>query len=203
MAQQDEIGNPSTIFVFGSTDAIVPCYAAALFFKTNPSSIICSGGIAHDGDLLDTGWDKSEAEIFKDIMVGFGVPEEIIHLEEHAKNTADNFELSYRLASDKKLDTSDILIIQKPYMTLRTKLTGLAKLEKVNFKVSSPKLSFTEYSKIVQDKEKLINIIVGDLQRIIEYPKFGFSKKCDIPYKVTESLTFLLDRGYIKHILTN
>ena len=38
--------------------------------------LICCGGMAHLGDLLGTGWDKTEAEMFAEAAERRGVPRE-------------------------------------------------------------------------------------------------------------------------------
>jgi len=46
--------------------------------------------MAHQGDLLATNWDKTEAEVYADEAVALGVPRERIVLEPRAMNTAEN-----------------------------------------------------------------------------------------------------------------
>lgn len=203
MSQQDEHGNPSAIFVFGSTDLIVPAFAAALYFRLRASAIVCSGGIAHQQDLLNTGWDASEAEIMADVLLGFGVPAGVVHLENRSKNTGENFDFSVSLAQSKGLDISDVLVLHKPYMTLRTKLTGLARCGGLRFRVAAPHFSFEQYSRLIMPADKLLNIMVGDFQRIVEYPKKGFSAACTVPPGVQEAFEALTQAGYTKHLLTD
>ena len=63
-----------------------------------------------------------------------------------------------------------MIIVQKPYMERRTFATFAKQRpgEKVEIYITSPQLSFEEYSD--ENVEKVINIMVGDTQRIIEYP---------------------------------
>ena len=44
----------------------------------------------------------------------------------------------------------------------------------VNVQVTSPKLDYDEYFTDELDKTQIIDTMVGDLQRIIEYPKLGY-----------------------------
>lgn len=202
MTQQDEQGNPATIFVFGSTDLIVAAFAAALYFRLRPSAIVCSGGVAHEQDLLSTGWGASEGETMADVLLGFGVPGGVVHIENRSKNTGENFDFSISLAQEKRLDLSDVLVLHKPYMTLRTKLTGLARCHDLRFRVSAPLFSFEQYSRLIMPAYKLLNIMVGDFQRIVEYPKKGFSAACPVPPDVQEAFEALVQAGYTKHLLT-
>lgn len=201
MSKQDEPGNPTAIFVFGSTDLIVAAFAASLYFRLKPDVIICSGGVAHQYDLLKTGWNISEGAIFADVLSGFGVPGNVIYVEDRSKNTGENFDFSLSLAQENHLDLSDVLILHKPYMTLRTRLTGLARCANLRFRVASPLFSFDQYVRLAMQADKLLNIMVGDLQRIIVYPERGFSAPCIIPADVMEAFEELIQAGYTKHLL--
>ncbi|HKS29632.1 MAG TPA: YdcF family protein [Pyrinomonadaceae bacterium] len=201
MSQQDDVGRPSTIFVFGSTDLIVAAFAAALYFRLKPEAIVCSGGLAHEQDLLSTGWDASEADIMADVLRSFGVPPELIHVENNSKNTGENFDFSLSLARDAGLNLSDLLVLHKPYMTLRTKLTGTPRLRDLPFRVAAPLFSFEQYSRLIMPAEKLLNIMTGDFQRIVEYPKKGFSAACSVPPEVQAAFDALVQAGYTKHLL--
>lgn len=202
MSQQDELGNPTALFVFGSTDLIVGAFAASVYFRVKPETIVCSGGVAHEDDLLKTGWNTSEAEIIADVLKGFGVPGEVIQIEDKARNTGENFDFSISLAQKKQLDLSDVLVLHKPYMTLRTRLTGLARCSNLNFRVSAPRFSFDQYSRLAMPVERLLNIMVGDFQRMIEYPKKGFSAPCLVPADVQAAFESLIQAGYTKHLLS-
>ena len=48
----------------------------------------------------------------------------------------------------------------------------------------------------------MINIMVGDLQRIKEYPRLGFQIEQDIPVNAWEAYEELVRRGYTKHLLS-
>lgn len=47
----------------------------------------------------------------------------------------------------------------------------------------------------------LINIMVGDMQRIIEYPKKGFQIHQDVPEKVMAAYKALVKTGYTKQLI--
>ena len=54
------------ILTLGSFDPKAAVHAAALWQAGLAPIVIMSGGIAHRGGLLDTGWDKTEAGVFAD-----------------------------------------------------------------------------------------------------------------------------------------
>jgi hypothetical protein len=49
--------------------------------------------------------------------------------------------------------------------------------------------------------EYVTNVMIGDLQRIIEYPKRGFQIEQDVPENVKEAFEGLVIRGYTEHLL--
>ena len=50
-------------------------------------------------------------------------------------------------------------------------------------------------------KDDVINIIVGDLQRMKEYPEKGFQIVQKIPESVWQAYEKLVDLGYNKHLM--
>lgn len=69
--------------------------------------------------------------------------------------------------------------------------------------LTSPHLSFEAYLEGSIGQDALINIMVGDLQRIIEYPAKGYQIPQDVPDEVMESYRRLLEAGYDKHLITH
>jgi hypothetical protein len=75
-----------------------------------------------------------------------------------------------------------------------------AQWPELDITVTSPKLTFDEYCNYEMGMEKVIHIIVGDLYRIIEYPKLGFQIEQDIPDDVMKSYRSLQQAGYTEFI---
>jgi uncharacterized SAM-binding protein YcdF (DUF218 family) len=86
--------------------------------------VIISGGMAHIGDLLETGWDRTEAEEFSDVMKKAGVHSNKIILETQAQNTGDNFKRSKIVLDAKNIDFDSVIVVTKPYMERRAFATG-------------------------------------------------------------------------------
>lgn len=47
----------------------------------------------------------------------------------------------------------------------------------------------------------IIDKILGDFQRIIEYPKLGFQSSIEIPDNEIADYHFLISKGYYLHLL--
>ncbi len=67
--------------------------------------------------------------------------------------------------------------------------------------VTSPLIPFEEYPDDVISLEEVINIIVGDLQRIKIYPEKGFQIFQEIPNDVWQAYERLVELGYDKHLV--
>ena len=87
-------------------------------------------------------------------------------------------------------------------MESRTYATGKIQWPNVELIVTSPPFpSFAEYVADYFDPDEIINIMVGDLERIKEYPKQGFQTEQSIPTQVWKAYESLVAAGYTKHIL--
>lgn len=201
MIMKHKLNVSDIIFVLGSNDYKVAEYASDLFLKGLAPYILFSGGIAHHDDLLSTGWNKAEAEIFADIAISKGIPKDRIIIENKAKNTGENVLYTEKILKKAGIIFSNVIAVQKPYMERRTFATIKVHWPNVNLMVSSPPIDFEDYVSNNKDKECLINIMVGDLQRIIEYPKLGFQIEQKVPNEVLNAYHFLVGKGYDKHLI--
>lgn len=189
------------ILVLASHDIRVAEYAAGLMLKNYAPMIILSGGSAHQNDLLATGWDVTEAEKFAEIAMQMGVPKEKIIIENKSTNTGENIIITKNLLAERGLDFNTFILVQKPYMERRTLATFQKQWPEKDFVVTSPNISFYQYPNADISKEDVINIMVGDLQRIKIYPDKGFQTYQEIPQKVWDAYEQLVKFGYASHLL--
>ena len=164
-----QIKKADCIFILGSHDLNVARYGASLFLEGWAPLLAVSGGVAHAEDLLDTGWKKSEGEMFADIAIHMGVPGEKILVEDRAKNTGENFQFTEALFKKRGIDPKTVIIVQKPYMERRSLATGLMRWSHRELIVVSTPVSYEEYVNGEIPKDKIINSLVGDLQSIKLY----------------------------------
>jgi len=186
------------IFVLGSHDTRVAGRAADLFLQGYAPYIVFSGGL---GNLTTGIFQKPEAEIFADIAIARGVPKDKILIENRSTNTGENVQFTKQLLAERGLDFHSFILVQKPYMERRTYATFKKVWPEKEFIVTSPTLSFEAYPTEEISKEKVINIMVGDLQRIREYPARGFQIPQDIPDEVWAAYEKLVAAGYRSHLI--
>jgi uncharacterized SAM-binding protein YcdF (DUF218 family) len=184
------------ILTLGSFDPQAAVHAARLYRAGLAPVIIMSGGIAHQGGLLETGWDKSEARVFADMAIGAGVPAEAILLEEQAQNTGDNFAFGRAVARDAGLDLRTLLVVAKPYMTRRGFATGRKVWPEAELLMQCEDIGMADYFAREPDPERTLLALVGDLHRIMVYPELGFSIAQEVPPAVHQALQALVEAGY-------
>jgi uncharacterized SAM-binding protein YcdF (DUF218 family) len=186
--------------VLGSNDVRVAKYAAHLFLDDWAPLLVASGGY---GVLTKDLYNKPEAELFADIAVEAGVPREKILVEGQSTNTGQNFMLTAELLASKGIMINRAIVIQKPYMERRTYATGRKFWPGVELIVTSPPIAYEDYPNQTISKDLMINIMVGDLQRIREYPAKGFQITQDMPDEVWAAAQKLINLGYNKHLISN
>jgi len=69
--------------------------------------------------------------------------------------------------------------------------------------LASPHLTLDEYFTPELDAEKIINIIMGDLQRLWVYARKGWSSAQDFPGEVQEAYRRLEELGFTKHLIAS
>ncbi len=186
------------ILALGSNDLRVAEYAAELYVQGFAPQLMFSGNA---GALTRGKFAKSEAETFAEIAVRKGVPREAILIEPESTNTGENIANSRRVLAARELDPETIILVQKPYMERRTYATFMSFWPGKRLIVSSPPISFADYPTAQLPKDLVINIMVGDLQRIRDYPAKGFQIAQEIPNEVWQAFEQLVALGYTKHLI--
>jgi uncharacterized SAM-binding protein YcdF (DUF218 family) len=184
------------ILTLGSFDPQAAVHAASLWKAGLAPVVIMSGGIAHRGGVLDTGWDRSEAQVFADAAIGEGVPEAAILLEDRAQNTGDNFVMGMEVLGRAGLRTKKLLVVAKPYMTRRGFATGRKLVPEIELLMQCEQIDVSDYFAREPDPERTLLALVGDLHRIIVYPRLGFQVAQDVPPAVIDALGRLVAAGY-------
>lgn len=186
------------ILALGSHDLRVATRAADIFQEGWAPLLVCSGGL---GNLTSGIWTKSEADQFASIAVSMGVPAESILIENKSTNTGENILFTEKLLKEKGLDPHSFIVVQKPYMERRSYATFKKHWPEKNVVISSPQISFGDYSNEEIPVDRVIEIMAGDLQRIKEYPAKGFQIHQDIPDEVWKAFERLVELGFDGHLI--
>lgn len=186
------------IIVLGSHDTRVAERGAELFLEGYAPIIVFSGYL---GSQTLGNWNRPEAEIFAEIAINMGVPEDKIIIEDKATNTGENITFSKKLLFDRGINPKSIIAVQKPYMERRTYATVKKLWPEIKVLVTSPQFTFENYPTNEITLEKVINIMIGDFQRILLYPDRGFLIPQEVPAEVLEAYNFLVEAGYTAHLI--
>jgi uncharacterized SAM-binding protein YcdF (DUF218 family) len=188
--------------VLGTNDTRVADFAAAQFHQGIAETVVVTGGIAHQGDLLATDWDRPEAEVFADILVAQGVPSARILLETEATNTAENIRFSKRLITARGLSPTRVALVMKPFMQRRVLATHVVEWPEMPASIVSWNCSFDEYCTAPGlEPDKIANIMMGDLQRIWIYATRGYSAPQILPDEVRGAYLHLKGLGFTHHLI--
>lgn len=178
--------------------------AAQLFLDEYANYLVFSGGF---GKLTKNTFDKTEAETFADIAIDMGVAINRIVLETKSTNTGENILYTYALLESKEMLPSSILLVVKPFFERRAYATFEKQWQDpdVEVLVTSPQVSYDEYfaHNTPSEKSQIINVMVGDFQRIAEYPKLGLQVEQEIPNGAWKAYEALLKAGYTRHLITS
>ena len=192
------IEKSDAILVLGSHDLRVAERGAQLFLENWAPLLIFSGGL---GNLTRGVWDQPEAERFADIAVRMGVPHEKILIENRSTNTGENIRFTKDLLAKLGLEPQQFILVHKPYMERRAFATFRKAWPEKQVFVTSPQMSFEDYSNHAISKRDIIEIMVGDLQRIRVYPARGFQIPQEMPPDVWAAGETLINLGYCQHLV--
>ncbi|HXQ42708.1 MAG TPA: YdcF family protein [Candidatus Udaeobacter sp.] len=195
------VGEADVILGLGSYDGAVAEHAADLLIAGQGRVIVFSGGITRRRDLLKSPWTRSEAEEFRDIAIRRGAPADRILLEPRSTNTGENFQFSTALLAESGTACSSMIVVSKPYMERRARATGRMHLGALAFTMTSQPCSFKDYCLKRYDPELIINLMVGDFQRIALYPAMGYQAPEEIPAEVNEAFRRLVAAGFDRHLI--
>ena len=196
-----DLERADAILVLCSHDTAVADRGAELFQEGWAPLLIFSGG---QGAITRRLWAEPEADRFARIAIERGVPADRILVENRSTNTGENVEFTRRLLAGRGLDPGSFILVQKPYMERRSYATFMKRWPEKRVVVTSPQVSFAEYlarySNEALTDDDVVGIMVGDLQRIRDYPARGFQIPQEIPAGVRAAFEELVQLGYDTHL---
>ena len=182
----------------GSHDLRTATYAAQLISNDWAPLLVCSGA---RGRLTEGVWKKTEARAFAEEAIRAGLEKRKILLEEKSTNTSENLAFSAQILESARIIFSKVLLIHKPYMERRVWATAGKIWPQKKVVVTSPPIPMLEYATEEIRFEDVIAIMVGDFQRIIEYPERSFALSQEVPAFAMSAFNLLRERGFNSHLL--
>lgn len=182
----------------GSHDLGVATYTAELYHQGMFPQIVFTG--ANAPTTIER-FPRGEAAHYRERAIELGVPAEAILLEPQATNTGQNIELTRKILSDQGINVSSAILISRPYQQRRVYSTAKKLWPELDVICASRPLPLDEYIRSIGDVDRVINMLVGDTQRIIEYPKRGFAIPQDLPASVEAAYEHLIEAGYTSRLI--
>ena len=182
----------------GSYDLRVARCCARLLQRGLAPVLVFTG--AH-GNWTRGRWARSEAEVFAEEAVTHGASREQILLETKATNIGENLRFAKALLSERGHPVSRVIVVTKPQTLRRVVATAPIFWPEVSLITSCPDHEFAEQPTAEHSVDDLINEMVGDVQRMIEYPRLGFQAPQGVPVEVIAAYEELKVRGYTRHLL--
>ncbi|QKW10988.1 YdcF family protein [Streptomyces sp. NA04227] len=183
----------SAAIVFGSHDLGVATTAVDLYRAGLVPVIVFSGG---NSPTTKARFPRGEAVHYREHALEVGVPDDAILVEPRAGNTGQNVRFSREILSGAGVDVESLLLVSKPYMERRTYATCRKLWPEADLVCASEPLGLDDYVKAIGDGKLVVDMLVGDLQRVIEYPKLGFAVEQHVPDEVHAAYARLRRAGF-------
>ena len=190
---------PSDVGIgLGSHDLGVATHTAALYHAGQFPIIVFTGANA---PTTVERFPRGEAVHYREHALALGVPDAAILVEPHATNTGDNIAFTRDLLHQRQIPTASVTLISRPYQQRRAWATCRQAWPDVEVTCSSQRLPLADYIAGIGDPDRVINMLVGDTQRITLHADNGFAIHQEIPDNVTAAYERLVHAGYTTRLL--
>jgi uncharacterized SAM-binding protein YcdF (DUF218 family) len=177
----------------GSHDLGVATLAADLYHAGLFPVLVFTG--ANSPTTLDR-FPRGEAVHYAEQAMALGVPRHAIIIEPEAANTGQNITRSRQALADAGISPGSVMLISKPYIQRRAYATARKLWPEVTVVCVSEDLTLDDYLKQMGDGKLVIDMLVGDLQRVIDYPARGFAISQEVPADVDGAYRRLVAAGF-------
>jgi uncharacterized SAM-binding protein YcdF (DUF218 family) len=182
----------------GSHDLGVATFSAELFRAGLFPLVVFSGG---NSPTTAERFPRGEAVHYREHAMSLGVPDSAILVEPRAANTGQNVVLSRELLARHGHQPGSVLLISKPYSQRRAFATCRRLWPEVDITCASEPLAFDGYVRSIGDARLVVDMLVGDLQRVMVYPERGFAIRQEVPAEVRSAYDRLVAEGFDSRLL--
>lgn len=191
-----ELSRADCIVGFGCYNDDIATRCAELYHQGWAPKVLFTGGLGRNTLGL---WTETEAARFGRIAREQGVPEKDLILEDKASNSAENILFTQRKLAELGLPHEKIIAVHKPFMERRLYAALKVYWPEVEAVLTSPQLDLDEYirNSVAQglSEQTVIDVIVGDFQRIEVYAEKGYQIPQFIPPRVRRCFDALVAAG--------
>jgi uncharacterized SAM-binding protein YcdF (DUF218 family) len=182
----------------GSNDLGVATQAARLYHRGLFPVLVLTGA---NSPTTIARFPRGEATHYREHVLELGVPEQVILVEPTAANTGQNIERSRAVLRQAGVQVDSVLLIAKPYMQRRAYVTCRQVWPDVAPRCAAESVDMADYVRRIGSARQVIDHLVGDLQRIAEYPARGFAIAQPVPDRVLAAYQRLVKAGFTSRLL--
>lgn len=182
----------------GSHDLGVATYAAELYHRHMFPTIVFSGANA---PTTVERFPRGEAVHYREHALELGVPDSAILVEPRATHTGENLDFTRDLVEGQDLDVRSVMLISRPYQQRRAYAMCRLHWPDVDVICASQDVSLDDYIAGIGDVDRVVNMLVGDTQRVWVYPQRGWAIEQTIPGSVHSAYDRLVAAGFTNRIL--
>ncbi|MER0241750.1 YdcF family protein, partial [Streptomyces sp. HSW2009] len=139
---------------------------------------------------------RAPAPHYREHAIALGVPEDAVLVEPRAANTGQNITHTRALLDQQGLAVDSVMLICKPYMERRAYATCRKLWPEVAVQCASERIGLDAYLESIGDRKLVIDMLVGELLRIQEYPRLGFATEQHVPAEVLGACDHLVRAGF-------
>lgn len=188
---------------FGCYNDDIALRCAELYRQGWAPKVLFTGGLGRNTRDL---WTESEAARFGRIALAQGVPEKDLILEDKATNSAENILFTREKLRSLGLPCEKILGVHKPFMERRVYAAMKVYWPEAELIITSPQLDLDEYiaRSVAQglSEQAVIDVIVGDFQRMEVYAQRGYQIPQVIPDELRRCFEGLVAAGCTGELVT-
>lgn len=182
----------------GSHDPGVAVFTAELFHRGVFPLIVFSGANA---PTTVGRFPRGEAVHYREIALELGVPDEAILLETRAVNTGQNIAFTRDLLARRGVAARSAVLVSRPYQQRRAYATAGKAWPELDVVCASRPLPLDEYVRDIGEVKRVVDMLVGDTQRIMEYPRLGYAIPQEVPDAVREAFVRLTEAGFTSRLI--
>ncbi|OWU99611.1 hypothetical protein B5D80_29040 [Micromonospora wenchangensis] len=182
----------------GSHDLGVAKIATDLYHQGMYPTLVFTG--ANAPTTIGT-FPRGEAVHYREYAIAHGVPADAILIDTQAKNTGQNIEHTRALLTENQVQARSVILMSRPYQQRRAYATCKQLWPEVDVICASHPLSLDDYVTSIGDTRKVMDMLVGDTQRIDMYAELGFAIPQHVPDDVRAAYSRLVDAGYTSRLV--
>lgn len=187
---------------FGNYNDDIALRAAELYHQGYAPKVLFTGGLGRN--TIDL-WKETEADRFARVAIDAGVPKEDIIIENQATNTKDNILFTKAMFEKLGMKVDSFIGVHKPFMERRIYAAMKVYWPEMEMIITSPQLTLEEYlvnsTKTGLTEEKVIDVIVGDFQRIKVYAEKGYQIPQEVPDEVWDAFDKMVELGFTSELV--